>query len=471
MASITSAGIGSGLDITSLVAQLVAAERAPTDQRLFRKEAKFQTQLSAVGTLKGALSSLQSALTNLKDADFLKGRTATSGDTSVFTASAGASAVPGTFQIEVERLATSHKVVSQGITDKTANLGTGTLTIGVGADSFTVSIGAAAQSLEDIRDAINDSSNNPGVGATIISVDDGLGGKVSKLVLESENVGSDYAITLTVDDDDGVDADDAGLSRVVFGNTVGSTATLDAVINIDGQAHTATSNSITDAVEGVTINLVSATDPALDEVNALTIKVDTAVVKKEVQKFVAAYNDFIKTFDSMASFNAETQETGVLLGDTTLRSLRSQLALQLGDVVSTATGDIDVLTELGVTTTDQGTLTIDDTKFSEVLDTNFADLESFFASDSGFAVRLDSMIESYVASDGVLEAKSSGLKASIESINEDRERLNRRIASFEARILKQFTALDTLISQFQSTGTFLTQQLAALPQPNQISKD
>jgi flagellar hook-associated protein 2 len=327
--AIGSPGIGSGLDIGGLVASLVAAERTPTATRLGVKEARIQAEISAFGSLKSALSSFQSSLSGLKDLATFQQTSASSGDSGVFKATSDETAVPGTFQIEVERLASFHKVISQGFADPTAAVGSGTLNIDVGGDAFSIALDGS-ESLEDIRDAINGASDNAGVGATIIAVDDGLGGTVSKLALTATESGSDGVISMTVNDgDDAIDNNDAGLSRLVFDANVGDTLTLDAQLRVDGELITSSTNKVTGAITGVTIDLVSATDPAEDITNALTISLNTGSVEKSINAFVKSYNSLIGVFNKLANFNAETGEGSILLGDSTLRRVRDQISREM----------------------------------------------------------------------------------------------------------------------------------------------
>lgn len=462
MASITSPGIGSGLDIGSLVSQLVAAEGQSKSLRLDTREAKAQATLSAVGTLKSALSGLQSSLASLKSSSSFENRTATSAGTDYFTATATSSAAIGNYAIEVVQLAQASKVRSAGFATADTIVGTGTLTFASGSDSFTLTIDDSTDTLAEIRDAINAAEDNTFVNATIVNVDDGLGGTESRLVLSGTKVGADNAITVTVDDDDLVDVDASGLSQLVTGNLAQMAAAQDAVIEIDGQTVTRSSNAISDAIDGVTLNLVAAHATSGDT-SDLDVTVNTAAVTSAVNAFVDSYNKMIDTFNQLRSYDASTGATGTLFGDATLRSIESQIRRELNDSVSGLSGNFATLAELGITTEDDGTLAVDSTTLSDAISNNLSDVAEFFSSNEGVATRLDSLISSYVQSEGVLDMRSDSLNDQIEDITDQREALNRRLASLESRLMAQFTALDTLISQMNSTSTYLSQQLANLP--------
>ncbi len=462
MAAISSPGIGSGLDIGNLVSQLVAAEGQATSVRLDQKEAGFQAELSAVGTMKAALSEFQDALENLKSASFFSNRSATSADTDLFTATATNAAAIGSYDIEVVQLAQASKLRTAGFTNASTVVGTGTLTITSGSDSIVLTINSNNDTLEEIRDAINDATGNTFVGATIVNVDDGMGGTESRLVLAGTKVGATNALTITVDDDDLNDTDASGLSQLVNANLTTLDSAQDAIINIDTQAVTRDSNSISDAIDGITFELLSETATP-GTTTRLNVSVDTGAVQTEVQKFVDAYNNMIKVFNELSSFNSATGQTGTLFGDATLRTVESQIRRDMTDPVSGLTGTITSLVNLGITTNADDTITLDTETLTDAIADNLDDITTLFSSSDGVATKIDSLISDYVNTAGVIDSRTESLNEQIEDINDQREALSRRLASLESRLLSQFTALDTLISQMNSTSTFLSQQLANLP--------
>lgn len=458
--AITSAGIGSGLDIESLVSQLVSAEGQPAVSRLANKEARLTTDISAFGTLRAALSTFQTAVKNLSDPASFLGRKTTSSNSDLFTASATTSAVAGSYQIEVEQLAKSAKASSAAgqFSASTDVVGTGTLDISLGGESFSVLIEGTNNTLEGIRDAINTASDNPGVTATIINTDSG-----TSLVLSSEDVGSANAISVVATDDDGLDGFDLGRLNALEANPE-SQAAQDAIIYVDNQRVTRSSNSFSDVIDGVTFDLANS-EPGT--IATLTVAQDQASVKSKVQSFIGAYNDLTKVMDQLSAYNADTGRGGPLLGDSALRGVESQIR---NTIVSAVDGlDFATLAEIGVTTNESNQLELDGDTFDAVVASDFSSISELFASENGLASRLDSVLESYAGAGGIIEARTQGLNASIESLEDDRERLGNRLEALEARYRAQFTAMDVLVGQLSSIGNFLSQQLANIPQPGSIN--
>ena len=263
--ALIASGIGSGLDIDNLVTQLVRVEGEAPSLRLNRREASFQSDLSAIGQLKAALSEFQSSLSGLKDVDGLQPRTASSSDSDLFTAIADNTAVAGKYSIEVLTLAQSEKVRSNSFTDSdTEVIGTGTLDISLGGTIFQITVDNSNNTLEGIRDAINAASDNPGITASIINVDGG-----PQLVLSSDSIGATNTITVAVVDDDGSDGFD--LTRLDSANLTVAQAAQDATFILDGQLVTKGSNSFSDVITGLTIELKKE---AVGTTETLTVKLD-----------------------------------------------------------------------------------------------------------------------------------------------------------------------------------------------------
>jgi len=445
MASVTASGIGSGLDITSIVSQLVNAERAPQENRLASKEALIQARLSAYGSLKSALSTFQSSLSSLKNAETFTKRSATSSDTAVFTATSTAAAAAGTYSVQVEQLATKHKVATDtGYADSAAVVGSGDLNFTQNGESFSVTIGAA-NTLADIRDAVNGAEGNTGVTASIVTDQDG-----AHLVFSSSKSGLDNAVNVV----------GTGDLLAVTSDLVEKAPALDSKIIVDGFTQTSANLKFEGMIEGVTIDLKTAKP---GESLSLAVKLDTASVKKSIEGFVTSYNTLITTLNDLTAFDAEANTAGLLQGDSATRTVANRIRQEMGTIVGGLGVELDSLAELGITTGDKGKIKIDAGKLSSVLDTDFANIAGVFSGDKGYATRLDSVIGNITAGGGILDNRTEGLKKQVERIAEQRETLNRRVASIEARYQAQFSALDTLLGQLNSTGTFLTQQLDNLP--------
>ena len=451
MPAITSAGLGSGLDIEGLVSKLVAAEGQPASLRLNTKEAKLQTDLSALGSLKGALSAFQTSVQSLKDVSAFQARTATSSNTDLFTVSADSSAVAGSFSIKVDQLAQSAKMRSGDFTSDAAVLGAGTLAIGLGTGSFNISV-ASTTTLAGVRDAINQASDNPGIKATIIKVDSG-----SQLVLTSDKVGAANAISIVATDTDASDGND--LTRLATASLTSIQTASDAIIHLDGQQVTKASNNLSDVISGVTISLKKA-DPLTT--GTLSIDLDKESAKSKVNDFIKAYNSLANTMSSLSSYNTQTKQAAQLFGDATLRGVQNQIRQALANPVQGVVG-FPTLAEIGIKTNKGGMLELNSTKLDSVMASNFDAVSQLFASENGLATRFDGVLKSYLSSDGALSSRLDGVNKQIGGITDQRGKLNIRLAAIETRYRKQFTAMDALLGQLTATGSYLTQQLANLP--------
>lgn len=469
MVGIVAGGSGSGIDVESLVKDLSAAERKPVDKRLDIRETQVQADVTAYNSLKGALTDLQKSLSGLTTLREVAKRTATSSDTDVFTVTAGSSAITSSTQIQVDRLAQAHKLVSAGFSDADSLVGTGTLTLSSGGNSFSISVvDAENDTLGDIRDAINNASDNPGIKASILTVSDpdNAGQTLSKLVLTSAETGADNAITVSVSDTDGDDTNTSGLSQLVYNpgvteNLTETTAAQDARIYVDGFEATSSTNVFSGVIEGVSITAVSA-DP--DNAHTLTIGVDKASVQEKVAGFVSAYNTYLKTFDYLTKYDAAEKQAGLLTGDSIARSVSTMLNRALTSSNTTDTGDFTALANIGITKTRTGELQLDAEMLSDALSADFDSVANLLAGeDDGVFTKFDDAIDILSNSaDGLLTERNKTLKTQLTEIEDQRIELETRMASFTERLRKQFTNMDIIVAQFQNTGDFLTQQLDSI---------
>lgn len=574
-------GVGSGItDIDSIVTALVAAEKAPKSQQLDRLETKTTSRFSALGTLKGSLSSLQTAIQSLNKASVFESRTATSTSSSVITAKAGTAAIAGKYSMQVQQLATSSKVGLQSVSSSSTTFNSGKLTISAGSSSFDVNVTDDNNTLAGLRDSINAEGKSSGVTATIVSDASG-----SRLVLSSSKTGEgndikvvatedgvtsgtaalttqsfqpsvslqlpaiaggatttfqagdisitagDVNLSVTIPDgftledvrdminingnSQGISAEiqtDSSGARLVLsstngssltssvtssGGSVGSTALTalnpatgavatssgpnsttgaagvisqakSAVLFVDGLKVVSDSNSVTTAIDGVTLNLVSAqseADISAGKTVDITVGVDKATVKTNLQKFVDAYNGLMSTVGQLTAVVSmgedEAPVAGALVGDATTRGLVSGLRSEL--VKMTGSGGIQALAQLGITTQKDGTLKIDDTTFSTALDSDFDRVAEYLAGDDGLMGRLEANVNNYLKSDGILDQRTKALQSTLDNIDDQREALDLRIAKVQERLVAQYTAMDQLVSTLQRTSESLTNQLASLP--------
>lgn len=385
--AISSPGVGSNLDVNSIVTQLMSLERRPVDL-LINKEAKFQAQLSAVGSLKGALSSFQSAVAGLANASkFVATKKAVVGDSAVISASASSSAAAGNFQLSVTQLAQANKLKSTAFATAATAVGSGSITIQFGSvagglftangerGAKTIEIDSSKNTLSDIRDAIN--AAKTGVTASIVN--DGSGYRLS---LASEFSGTANTVKVTVNDGDLNSTDTSGLSQLAYDpaalgvkNLTETVAAKDAKFTIDGIDVVKSSNTVTDVIDGLTISLLKE-----GASSSLAVSADKSAVKSTIEAFVKAFNDTNKTLKELGSYNAETKRAGALQGDPSLRTIQTQLKGLLTGELKFASGGLKSLSEIGIGFQRDGSLALNSTKLQSVLDDPTKDISTLFAS-------------------------------------------------------------------------------------------
>ncbi|HMN44438.1 MAG TPA: flagellar filament capping protein FliD [Povalibacter sp.] len=458
MATSTAVG-GSQIDVRSLASQLVAADRATADQQIARQSARVTTQISALGQLMGSMSTFRSALTSLKTVDAFSTRSAVSGNKEVFTVSAGSASVPGTYEVSVQQLAKAHQISSNPFAGGSGStVGTGTLTLSLGSSSFSVEITSENSTLAGIRDAINGSSDNVGVRATIVQGTDG-----ARLVLSSSRTGE--ANNLAVAQTGG----DGGLSAVAFSaddtsNYTVIAAAQDAIVNIAGAESRSGSNVIDGVVDGVTLTLLKTT--AEDETVSLTIGYDSAAATKKIEGFVSAYNALATQMAKLRSYSPGTNVAGPMIGDSLLSSIESELRRALAQPVDGQASGFQTLAAIGITTQRDGTLAIDSTKLQKALTDNFDAVGKLFGSESGIAANLYSKADARLQSGGGLDTRSKALTKQQESIVKRKDDLDARMEAKLQVYIMQFTRLDTMLSQMQVTSSYMSQQIESLQNLN-----
>lgn len=390
MATISSPGVGSGLDVNTIVSKLMTVEQQPLTL-LNQKEAKFQAKISAYGSLKSAVASFQTAVQGLSNASSFQGVTATPADSTIVSATTSSSAVTGSYTLEVSKLAQSQQLAAVGQTSTTASIGNGTVTIDFGtisggtfdsvtgkytgatftsngSGSKTLTIDATNNSLSGIRDAIN--AANIGVSASIVN--DG-GTSPYRLVLSSA-MGQSNSMKISVTGD------------AALGNLLGQDPTAtqnmselataqNASFKINGVPVSKASNSVTDVIQGVTLNLLKTTTSA----TTISVARDNAAIQNSVGNFVKAYNDLNTTLKGLSGYDAATKKGGVLQGDSTVLQLQSQIRSILTTSVANTSGAITNLSQIGVSFQRDGTLALDATKLSNAISSNPQDIASLFA--------------------------------------------------------------------------------------------
>jgi flagellar hook-associated protein 2 len=426
---ITSTGIGSGLNISAIVSALTNSFGAAQTNQLTNQQNSLDSQVSAYGTFTSALDTLKLALPPLEDASRLAGFAATVADKTIATATTSADAVAGQFSLQVNNLATSATVTSGPVATAATAVGTGTLTIAVGGASTAITIDSTNNSLAGIAAAINSAPNNPGVTASIITTTGG-----SRLVLTGTSTGAANSITVTPSGGDG------GLSSLAFTQTQ---APQDASFSINGFAATSSSNVVSSAITGVTINLQNAS--AANTPTTLTISPDTSSAQASIDKFVTALNGVLSSIQTLTAFDPSTGTAGPLNGNATLETFQNQLQNILGQVTN-GSGSVKSLTDLGITAGTDGT---------NALSAGLASIGKLLGGSNGLATQLSNLIDGYTKPGGLLATINQGLETGLSNVSKQQTALNAQLAAYSATLTAQFNATDKAVALLKQTQTFL----------------
>lgn len=471
--AISSPGLGSNLDVNSIVSQLMALEQKPLTA-LAAKEATFQAKISALGSLQGAISAVQTAATNLVPTS---GTTATQkftvfkssvSDSSIASATASSSAVAGTYNLEIIQLAKAHSIATASGAQTPFSGSGGKLTTGGKLTITLDSLGGSSPNKStqvtiadgSTPEAVRDAINNAGAGVSALVVN-GAAGK--QLVLTGDAAGSSQFIKLSgiagLSYDPNATPDPLTDSFVQMQQARGSS------LKINDIAVTAATNTVTTAIDGITLNLLKGPEaPATSLSTTLTISKDNSSLTTGVNSLVKALNDFNTTASSLGSYDATTKKAGALNGDTTLHAAQNALRTALSKVPAELSGaNLQRLSDIGVSLQKDGKLAVDSSKLSKAISDDLTGVSNLVAA---YAKVLKTSSDGLVGTSGLIAARSAGINTSIKSIGEQSAAVSSRLTQIEARYRKQFTALDTLMSAMTKTSTFLTQQLANLPTNN-----
>lgn len=460
MAGTTITGVGSGFDTQAIVKSLVDAERAPKQAQINTQSQKATTQLSSIGKIQAALDAFRGALTSMGSDNSFSGLTGTSSDEKVATMTANQGASNGSFSLIVNQLAQPSKLSTTSFaggqsTVVNSTTSAKTLTISQSGKNFDLSVPAGA-TLQQVRDSINSQFSTAGLSANILTDSNG-----SRLILTSTNggVGSD----LTMSGNSGIDT-----GYTVVDHPQNAKYTID---NIPAESK---SNSITDAVSGVSIKLLSlspmvtANDASLNPPRtAMTISVSTSTtaLKSGVKGFVDSYNALL------SAMNAETKVTkdaagnsiaATLTGDSTMRTLQSAIRNEFNSL--SGNGTLKSLAQFGVTTDqDTGALSIDSKQWDKAVATNAADINSIFSGKTGLLARLTAATDGYAkASTGILATRTSSLADSLKDLTKQQTDLDDRLTTMQDSLTRKYTAMDTLVAQLRQQSNSILGTLSAL---------
>lgn len=443
MSTISSLGVGSGIDLENLVNALVRGQRAPQDLQLNRRESRAKLELSALGTLRSAVSSLATA-TGALDGIRTPLRSQLNGP-EVASVSLSDRAERATYQLRVIQLASAQSQASEPFIDADTPLGNGMLTVTFGDRTVELDLSEGDWSLRDVRDAIN--SSDADVQAAVVRDGEGF-----RLLLTSAQSGSagemSFAVSGSLD------------TRLSSAELTETQTAQDAVFRINGLELTSSSNSVEDVIPGVTLNLIGTTLEEASSTN-VSIEPDRGAVRQRVEALVTAYNKLVEETRKLGRFNPETQEAGPLLGNAVLRSVQSRISGVLSGTVDTEleANPFRSLLELGVRTGVDGLAQLDASAFNEAIAQDEGAVEAVL---SGFGASFAETLRSFSGSDGIINGRTTALNQQVRRVTQQREALDQRMSQVEDRLRAQFTALDSLVTQFQNTGAFLSQQLAGI---------
>lgn len=474
MPAITSLGIGSGLDINTMVNQLVALESRPLTQ-LQNEARSLQTQVSSYGQLSSLFGSLQTAANRLAGTSLWGQARATSADESVAQVVGGNNAAPGSYSVSVGSLARSQTVVAgTALSAASEPVGSGTLTLEigrwnppplnfvpkVGRDPVSISV-TADDTLATLRDKIN--ATGAGVTASIVTDSNG-----ARLALRSSDTGAENGFRLSVADDDGPAIDDGtGLSRFAFDPAAGSTgmeekqAAANATATVNGIPVESATNELSGVLDGLTIRLRK--EAATTDISVVS---DREAIKTAVQDFATAYNNLVKTIGEQTRFDAASNTGGPLQGDSAATGLQRQLRSLLA-AGSQASSTFSRLSDVGLEVQRDGTLKVDAAKLDSAT-ANLAELRKAFATNDadpqkdGFARRYADLAQQVLSLDGSLTTRTEGLRKRITQNGENQTAVEDRVERFRARLVAQYTAMDSNLSRLNALSGYVTQQLTAM---------
>ncbi len=462
MATISSTGIGSGLDVESIVTKLMSLEERPVTQ-LKTQASVIQTKISAFGALQSAVSTFRDAALNLTRATTWGVTSAASSDTSSVQVTTRDGAVAGNYAISVTSLASAQAAVSRTYESADELVGEGNLRVEIGSfgqagfapqpnlEAMNISI-SATDSLAAVRDKINAA----GAGVSAVIVNDATG---ARIIISSTNPGSSNVFRITPEGD-------AGLAELGFDpdaatNPMTQTQpAADAQLNINGVDITASSNNLTDTIDGLSINLLRPTTTTV----SLGVTQDTASVKASIQSFVEAYNSLASMLSTQTKYDDATKTAGKLQGDSTAVSLQRQLRSMLGSP-SGASSVFGTINDIGLVTQADGTIKINDSKLTSAL-SNLGEVKKLFSASNadsalnGVAQRLRAFGDAVLGTEGALTTRTSGLNTSLTLNQKRQDEITTRLALTEARLRAQYTSLDTSMASLTALNTYITNQVA-----------
>jgi len=442
MSTFSFSGIATGLDTSAIVAQLVAIKRQPI-LRLEERKNLFEKQLTALADLEAKLKALRDAVDALDTPNDFAALAATSSNEDLLTASASSLAAPGSYQITINSLATHQKDVSQGFATLTDNVGTGSIAITVGGETSQIDLTNPVNTLADLRDAINDA----GVGVNASILNDGSDTTPYRLILTSADSGEDAAFT----------ADFSGLSGGTSPVLSNITLATDASLLIDSIPVVSSANTVTDAITGLTFNLLDADANANITVNIAT---DDEAILENIQAMVDAYNDLFSFIHSQSG------ETGTLRGNTTMRTIATRMRYLFVMPMTGGEGSLSMLAQVGISQDRYGQLTFDRTIFSEALQQNYADVRDLFVergTNLGKAYLVRNSIDDLTDTvNGLFKISRDVISDRMDNIDDTIVRYERSVDTYQVYLERKFTAMESMVAALQAQGAYLSTALTGM---------
>lgn len=436
---ISSLGVGSGIDANTIISKLMAVEQQPLNQLNARK-GSYETKISAFGSLKSLFDTLKSASDTLADPAKLAAYTATVGDEDIIAASAGSFANGGSYSVEVTQLAKAQKSFSNVYASGTS-FGAGTLSLTIG--STTTDIAFSGGSINDLRNAINDAGL--GVTATTVTGDAG-----TRLVFSGKDTGTDNAFSLSVS---GGDANLTSLATFDAANP-NAVAAQNAILKVEGETVTSQSNTVSSAIPNVTITAKTVGTSTLDVARSTSSTVDA------VNAFITAFNDAAKKLKSTSAYDSSSKTAGPLNGDATVRSLQSLTRNAIATIPSSVAGTTySTLSSLGVSFQTDGTLKLDESKLTDAIT---ADSSGVIATLNAYGDAMSEVADQATGVNGLISNRTDGLGATVKRMEDQATKMQYQLSLTEQRMRAQYTALDTLMGQLNTTSTYLMQQFVNL---------
>ncbi|MCG9656599.1 flagellar filament capping protein FliD [Vibrio mediterranei] len=439
----------SSFDPITMATNLATYDVQPFQQRYQMQADKYQAQITALGKVESALREFRTAVTNMNSSssNIIK-NTATVSQEGFLSATANASAMAGSYQVFVEQVATAHQLSTGMPADLDANTEiptTGTLDLTVDGKTLSLDLstvdtdGDGKATMADLVSAINNDPDNPGVNATLVRSNG-----QTHFMLSSTETGVANSVNVSASGTGATWFEDA------FTNTSDISTPQDAVIWLGAEGSglklTNSSNTFTGVIDGVDLT-VSKAQVSGEQPLTLTIGADDEATKEQVNAFIDAYNTLMSTMDEYTGIGGEDKARGVLASDPTLRSIESQLT-------SIIRGEYNGmrLSEVGIEIDRSGKMTLDTTKFEEAQKNNSAALEAMFNGDGNLLDSIDTMVEPFLKSTtGLFKTRKDSLQQNISRIDDKQATLERKYDMAYSRYLKQFTQMNTLMTQMNQT--------------------